>query len=121
MDRTTETDIAAREKNHRETVLELLRARNKQARFMTELYVSLARLQIGAADADRAVVQLEADGAVFVRDHFCADPHLTGVDLRVIALVEGNDGKDPQAGAVRRIDATWNKWLNEYLANHRCG
>jgi hypothetical protein len=39
----------------------------------------------------------------------------------VVALVEGNDGEDPQVGAIRRIDDTWDKWLNEYLANHRCG
>ena len=30
-----------------------------------------------------------------IRDHFCADPHLAGVDLRVVALVESVDGDDP--------------------------
>ncbi len=121
MDRIAETDIAAKEKNLRERVLELLLARNRQARFVTELHAALGRLQIGAADADRALVQLEADGVVMVREHFCADPHLAEVDLRVVALVEGSAGEDPQMDAIRRIDATWNKWLNEYLANHRCG
>jgi len=23
--------------------------------------------------------------------------------------------------AIRLIDEVWNKWLSEYLANHRCG
>ena len=56
-----------------------------------------------------------------IRDNFCADPHLTGVDLRVVALVESVDGGDPQMSAIRLIDEAWNKWLSEYLANHRCG
>jgi hypothetical protein len=121
MDRMGEADITARERILRERVLVLLRARNKTARFMTELHASLGRLQVGAADAERALAQLEADGAVMIREHFCADPHLAGVDLRVIALVESDQGEDPQMSAIHRIDETWNKWLNEYLANHRCG
>jgi hypothetical protein len=64
---------------------------------------------------------LERDGAVMVRDHFCADPHLAGVDLRVATLMEAGQGEDPQVAAIRRIDEAWNKWLSEYLANHRCG
>ncbi|MGE5218755.1 MAG: hypothetical protein ACM3SP_17300, partial [Chloroflexota bacterium] len=116
MDRSAETTIAAEEKSPREKVLDLLRARNGQARFVTELYASLARLGIGTADADRALAELETAGAVMVRAHFCADPHLAGVDLRVVALVEGNEGEDPQAGAIHRIDEIWNRWLNEYLA-----
>ena len=121
MDRPAEMDIAAKEKNHREKVVDLLRTRNKKARFMTELYASLGRLQIAAAEVDRALADLEASGTVMVRDHFCADPHLAGVDLRVVALADGDDREDPQMGAIRRIDETWDKWLSEYLANHRCG
>jgi hypothetical protein len=121
MHRTTETDNVAKEKNLRERVLDLLRARDKKARFMTELYASLGRLQISAAEVDCALAELETAGTVMLRDHFCADPHLAGVDLRVVALVEENDGEDSQLGAIRRIDNTWDKWLNEYLANHRCG
>ena len=36
-----------------------------------------------------------------IRDNFCADPHLAGVDLRVVALVESVDGGDPQMSAIR--------------------
>jgi hypothetical protein len=43
------------------------------------------------------------------------------VDLRVVTIVEADPGEDPQLGAIRRIDEAWNKWLSEYLANHRCG
>jgi hypothetical protein len=54
-----------------------------------------------------------------VRDHFCADPHLAGVDLRIAALVDGQ-AADPETSAIRAIDAAWDRWLAEYLANHRC-
>ena len=88
---------------------------------MPELYAALEKSKISAAATDGALTELQSAGAVMVRDHFCADPHLEGVDLRVVTLVEGRGGEDPQLGAIQRIDETWNKWLSEYLANHRCG
>ena len=41
--------------------------------------------------------------------------------LRVAALVQSDDGADAQMSAIRAIDDAWDKWLTEYLANHRCG
>jgi hypothetical protein len=38
---------------------------------------------------------------------------MDGVDLRIAAVIEGSD-------AIAAIDATWQRWLGEYLANHRC-
>ena len=108
-------------KDARDAVIELLRSRNRKARFMTELHASLEKSKISPAETDEALAKLENEGAVMLRDHFCADPHLAGVDLRVATLVEADQGEDPQLGAIRRIDEAWNKWLNEYLANHRCG
>lgn len=101
--------------------MDALRGRNKKGRFMTELYASLLRSGVGTGDVDQALAELEAEGAVMIRDHFCADPHLADTDLRVLALVESSEGEDPQMSAIRAIDEAWNKWLNEYLANHRCG
>ena len=104
----------------RDKIVDLLRSRNKKARFMTELYASSERSGIKTEEADRVLAALETEGVVMIRHNFCADPHLTGVDLRVVALVESAGG-DPQMNAIRLIDETWNKWLSEYLANHRCG
>src|ERR1700752_977141 len=105
----------------RDKIVDLLRSRNKKARFMTELYALLERSRIKREDADRALAELESKGVLMIRHNFCADPHLTGVDLRVVALVKSGDGGDPQMSAIRLIDEAWNKWLSEYLANHRCG
>ena len=88
---------------------------------MTEVYAALERCNMSAAETDRALAELEAEGAVLTRDNFCADPHLAGADLRVVALVESRSGDDAQLSAIRVIDEAWNKWLSEYLANHRCG
>ena len=105
----------------RKAVIDALRSRAKKARFVTELAVTLARLHVSKEQMERALSELKAEGVVMIRDNFCADPHLAGVDLRVVALVESIDGADPQLSAIREIDSAWNKWLGEYLANHRCG
>lgn len=105
----------------KQTALNILGAAPKKARFTTELAAALQRAKIGKEQMEQALAELDAEGVVMIRDHFCADPHLAGVDLRVVALVESVGGADAQLYAIRAIDSTWDKWLAEYLANHRCG
>jgi hypothetical protein len=95
--------------------------RGKKALFATEVLAGLRRSNIGKAEMDQALADLEAEGSLVLRDHFCADPHLAEVDLRVVVLLEPARGDDAHAAALREIDLAWNKWLGEYLANHRCG
>lgn len=102
-------------------VVDVLSGSGKKARFATELLAGLRRFNVGKDEMDPALAELEAEGAVVVRDHFCADPHLSEVDLRVIALIEAARGDDAHVAALHEIDLAWNKWLGEYLANHRCG
>jgi hypothetical protein len=101
-------------------VINALRNRAKKARFVTELAVALERSHKGKEQMEQALAELQAEGAIMIRDNFCADPHLDGVDLRVAALVESHGSEDAQLIAIRAIDDAWNKWLGEYLANHRC-
>jgi len=106
----------------RKAVIDVLRSRGKKARFVTELTVALGRSHIDKEQIEQALAELQAEGIVMIRDHFCADPHLAGVDLRVVALVDENaGGVDAQSSAIHEIDSAWDKWLAEYLANHRCG
>jgi hypothetical protein len=121
MDPGAEGKISNPRKDAPDVIVEVLRSRDRKARFVTELYAALEKFKISPAVAEGALAQLESAGAIMVRDHFCADPHLEGVDLRVATLVEGREGEDPQLSAIGRIDETWNRWLSEYLANHRCG
>jgi len=105
----------------KKAVVDALRHRAKKARFITELAAALARSHIDAEQMEQALSELQAEGVVMIRDHFCADPHLEGVDLRIVTLAESADGADPQISAVREIDNAWDKWLADYLSNHRCG
>jgi hypothetical protein len=119
--RSTEITSETGAKDVCRAIVDWLGGGRGKARFMTELYAALKRSQIDPAQTDHALAELEARGEVMIRDHFCADPHLAGVDLRVVALVESSEGADRQMSAIRVIDEAWNKWLSEYLANHRCG
>jgi hypothetical protein len=70
--------------------------------------------------------ELENAGRVLVREQFCGDPHLEGADLRIVALIKspaepGDAGHDALASALADIDWVWQRWLTEYLSNHRCG
>lgn len=102
-------------------IVNALDNRSKRARFMTEVAASLRRFSIDKQEIEQALSQLQAEGVVIVRDNFCADPHLANVDLRVVALLDKADGTDAHVAALRELDSAWNKWLGEYLANHRCG
>mgnify|MGYP001382648862 CR=1 FL=1 len=102
-------------------IVDILRERAKKALFVTELAVSLRRKKVGKDEMEQSLSDLQTEGVLIMRDNFCADPHLANVDLRVVAPVDKSAGADAHAAALREIDITWNKWLGEYLANHRCG
>jgi hypothetical protein len=104
----------------RKAVVELLRGRAKKARFMTEVLAALQRAKISSAEIEGTLAKLETEGVVMIRDHFCADPHLAGVDLRIVAIVDGSADENPQSSAIHEIDNAWDKWLADYLMNHRC-
>jgi hypothetical protein len=103
------------------SVIDVLVSRGNKALFATELLAGLRRFNLSRAQMDQALAELVDDGSVLVRDNFCADPHLAEVDLRVVALLDGTLGAQAHAAALHEIDLSWNKWLGEYLANHRCG
>jgi hypothetical protein len=117
MNEQANCDLASAKK----AVVDALRQRSTKARFITEVAASLRRFDIGKDKMEQALSELQAEGVVIVRDNFCADPHLANVDLRVAALADESEGANAQAAALKEIDLAWNKWLGEYLANHRCG
>ena len=115
-------DVNQRDSDIRQTVLAWLRQQERRALFVTELATALRKAHgVSASDVERALAALEADWSVVIRDHYCADPHVVGTDLRIVALVELGAGDDGQMLAIREVEATWHEWLAEYMANHRCG
>lgn len=117
---TKSTESADADRQVRTAIVRTLESRGGKARFVTELSAALARSDCNGESVERILAELTTEGVVMVRDHFCADPHLAGVDLRIAALVPGDAGPDAQMIAIRAVDAAWEKWLGEYLANHRC-
>ncbi|HEY7556335.1 MAG TPA: hypothetical protein VIH18_16155 [Candidatus Binatia bacterium] len=115
------TATADDERKIKSIILRTLESRGKKARFVTELAAALARSGLAPETLEPALTELAGEGVIMVRDHFCADPHLAGVDLRVAALVQSSAGADAQMSAICAIDEAWDKWLAEYLSNHRCG
>jgi hypothetical protein len=97
------------------SVLDVLAASPRRARFVPEVAAALRRSGSSVADLETVLTRLEADGQVLIRDHYCADPHTQGTDLRVVALL------DSPEQAIANIDRTWESWLADYFANHRCG
>jgi hypothetical protein len=114
-------DSEQRDSEIRQTVLACLHRRERRALFVTELATALRKTHgVSASDVERALAVLGADWSVVIRDHYCADPHVVGTDLRIVALVEPRAGDDGQMQAIREVEATWHEWLVEYIANHRC-
>ena len=115
------SDVDQRDSEISQNVLACLRQRERRALFVTELSTALRKAHgVSASDLERTLAMLEADWSVVIRDHYCADPHVVGTDLRIVALVESHAEDDGQMQAIREIEATWHEWLAEYLANHRC-
>ena len=115
------TEVDQRDSEIRKAMLACFRQRERRALFVTELATVLRKAYgVSASDVERALAALEADWSVVIRDHYCADPHVAGADLRIVALVEPGAGDDGQMQAIRGVEATWHEWLAEYMANHRC-
>jgi DNA-binding transcriptional ArsR family regulator len=117
------SDANSRVADTKTVILTVLQQRAKKALFVTELAAALRRFNVDKAAMEQGLSELQGLGLVVLRDNFCADPHLENVDLRVAAPLDetAGAGADAHAAALREIDMAWNKWLGEYLANHRCG
>jgi len=95
-----------------EQVLYLLSNQHPPALFFSELAAKLP----GGSALEPTVKELEAQHAVLVSSFPAPDPHLDGLDLRIVALV-------PPAGDVSALEASaslWADWLRQFLATHRC-
>ncbi|MBV9121538.1 MAG: hypothetical protein JOZ39_12585 [Chloroflexi bacterium] len=99
-------------------ILEVLRRAPNRARFVPELIAS-APGGLNHDELNQAIADLEQDRTILMREHYCDDPHVAGVDLRIVApLLAGSD--DPEGQALHAIEGAWQRWLADYLANHRC-
>lgn len=91
-------------------IVTILGRGRRHARFVPELATLVGA---PSAELEEALAALETQDRVLIREQYCADPHMLGTDLRIVALNSDT--------AIADIDAVWQRWLGEYLANHRCG
>lgn len=106
--------------------MQILDRTPRKARFVSEVARQLQSAQVSTDGLEQGLEDLENAGRVLVREQFCGDPHLEGADLRIVALIkapseQGNAAGDALALAVADIDSVWQRWLTEYLSDHRCG
>jgi hypothetical protein len=113
--RTVPSDGAAQQ-----VISEALTARGP-ACFVPAVLAATRASGLTDEDASAALEEMSASGRVLIQDNFCADPHLDGVDLRVVSLVADPEDPGAQTRAREEMERTWSRWLGEFLSNHRCG
>ena len=80
--------------------MDFLRRSPRRAELVSRLAGALRRNDARPEAVEQGLSELEREGAVLVREHYCADPHLEGADLRVAAVVDAERGASH--GADRR-------------------
>lgn len=94
-----------------EQVLSTLRRNQPAALFVSELAA-----RVKSSDLEPALDELQAEHSVLVSSYPPPDPHLEGLDLRIVALVP-EEGEPTAAEAAATV---WSGWLRQFLVNHRC-
>lgn len=94
-----------------EQIVSTLRASHPPALFLSELST-----KVRSPELEPALAELAAERSVLISSYGAPDPHLEGLDLRVVALVPGSD----EVSAVEASATVWADWLRQFLATHRC-
>jgi hypothetical protein len=99
-------------------ILGVFGRRRTGALFVTELAHALRTPE---ADLDADLERLAERGAILIAEHPVPDPHLAGIDLRIVApLASGCPRPEAEASAAGAAETLWSKWLASFLSSHRC-
>jgi len=102
-----------------EEILAVFTRQRVHALFVTELSHALRARDLRALDAQ--LDRLNEEGAILIAEHAVPDPHLAGIDLRIVApLTAGRPRPEAEAAAADAAESLWNKWLASFLSSHRC-
>jgi hypothetical protein len=101
-----------------EDILRVFEGRGTGALFVTELAHAL---RTSETDLNVDLDRLSERGAVLISEHAIPDPHLEGIDLRIVAPVADDKPRaEAEARASNAAESLWNKWLAGFLSSHRC-
>ena len=99
-------------------ILDVFGRRGNAALFVTELAHAL---QARERDLDSGLDRLSEQGAILIAEHPVPDPHLEGIDLRIVAPVPADRPRpEAEALAAEAAESLWRKWLANFLSSHRC-
>lgn len=102
-----------------ERILDVLQGRRPSAALAMELAATLGAA--GRTELDPALQFLEAQKSVITEQHAPPDVHLEGCDLRIVALIPGDQiPAQAMQAAHAAAEAVWDDWLRQFLATHRC-
>lgn len=110
----------APEKAIRKAIARILAQKSRGPRFVVELTSSVHAATRTSSDEVEYVLQaLTAEGAVIVRAQSHDDPHLDGLDLRIVAPIDAS-AEDGLAIAEAQVESLWAHWLLQWQAKHQC-
>jgi hypothetical protein len=103
-----------------DAILAVFDRKHVPAMFITELAHDL-HAPPDSAELANDLGALEARGTILVAEHAAPDPHLAGIDLRIVAPLRADRPRaEAEAAAAGAAESLWNKWLASFLSSHRC-
>ena len=97
--------------NTAETIASIFERRGAAAMFVSELQHA-AGAEIDAASFAAALERLTETGEIIIVSKPAPDPHLSDIDLRIVARATPHAAVD--------VEAVWSSFLRDFLASHRC-
>src|SRR5438067_11516509 len=93
----------------KKAISELIESRAKKACFIFEVRALLQGPRVRADEIELALRDVETEGVVIMRDHFCADPELEGIDLWMVVLVDRAGCANPELSEIHELDEAWDQ------------
>jgi hypothetical protein len=101
-----------------DAILDVFRPGRPPAIFVTELAHAL-NVPPAQPEFLAALERLQENGTIIISSNEPPDPHLSGIDLRIVAHVLG-ETVAARGAATLAAQTCWRGFLAMFLASHRC-
>jgi hypothetical protein len=111
----------APEKAIRRHINRILAQKSRGPRFVVELTSSVRNAtHLEVAEIEAVMQTMVVEGAVIVRPKTHADPHLAGLDLRIVAPIIASEEDNGLEAAEAAVESLWGHWTAQWAAKHVC-